>query len=654
MVKKCISVKSCGFLLLKQMYNVSSMWKKDAMLYLNSLTQENAASNIYKKLFDCGFIEEYESISPKELKVSNEFKKTDVFNRINQEKPQRGDYIVVNITKEGINYLLDNADKSEYISTQESEFFYKNIKSTHRRFRTTDSKKYLRELENNHVKNFISTTGTKVFPSEKPSLLNLYLDLKSNSSIKSNRKYFYSLQEFREFDKSYCKLNNMPLGEEYRSSTASGIFISDKRCLIIYLSEPSTNKLVYLSNSEDILIAKINHYFSDLFDYGKYVIHINGKNIKSSIEALVLCDSNSLIYSMSSGKKHARFYYQENKDLTKLYTPKKLLLHDNELFSNIYCIPTTRTGLKSLDYLLSHSIKEYDLDCCNQVKEHQDIFCYTNQRGDYFSYGYKKMNSNSSYKYPNLKRIVIFMPVADINLLFRLSLRNDINSDYYERYAFVTYPDMVGAISHSIRKDGCIYYDIEDSVLYMLKENEEIHEVLAKKQIYFLPSRNKHVCLTSDEYEAIQKICSFHLLQEQEEYWKQSELDDYMRAFYQNKNMNLSCLIRDCEESKNEMKHSLPIEVISYNYYGYKTIDEVPKKEKPRKQHKKLTKSNRLSIVSFDESKILMIKKAARCKNFSISKYVLEIVYKQATIDIQEYEEDKKESLKQMRRRYSV
>lgn len=671
MQKNKISINSIGFLLLRQMYNVSTMWKKDVMLYLNSLTQENSASNIYKKLFQCRFVEEYESFSPKDITSSHELKKTDIFKKLDNTTPKRGDYVIVNITKAGINFLIDNINKSKYISKQESDFIYKNYKSVHKRFRTTDPYKYLRELERSHVMNLISTTGAKVFPNEKPSLLDLYLKLKHLESthdskyldlsisqineIKSNSGFYYSLQEFREFDKLLCRLNNMPLGEEYRSSTASGIFISDKRCLIVYLSEPTSNKLVYLSDTESILKSKLLNYFSSLFDFRKYVVFIDNKNIRSSIDALVLSDSNSLIYSMATGKKHGRFHYQEGKDLTKLYTPKKILLHDNELFSNIYCVPATRTGLKSLKYLADHSIKEYDSDSYQQVRQHPDLFECTNIRGNHYSYGYAKQKDIT---YPNMNRSVIYMPVAEVNMLFRLSIRNDPNSDYYDRYAFITYPDLTSAIAHSIRKDKCIYYKVEDSILYVIKNTNHINEVTTKKQIYFLPSRNKHICLTQSEYKAIHKIVEYHKIYSQEEYWTQSELDNYMKEYYESNEIDVDKIINDSgKDSNNEAKLSLPIDVVSYNYYGYQDSEEVFEKLESlekihKKRHKKLTKDNRLSVSSYDVDKIKIIKKASRLKNKSISKYILDIVYKQALIDVKESKEDTAKSLEKMRRRY--
>lgn len=650
MNKKRISIKSYGFLLLKQMCNVSTMWKKDVMLYLNSLAQENSASNIYKNLFQSGFIEEYVAFSPKDMTSSHELNKNDIFKKLDSKNPHRGDYIVVNVTKAGLNYLIDNADKSEYISKQEAEYFYQNYKNIHQRFRTTNPQKYLRELENSHVMNFISISGAKVFKSEKPSLLDLYL----NKNLKINSSgYYYSLKEFREFDKSLCKLNNMPLGEEYRSSTASGIFISDKRCLIIYLSEPTTNKIVYLSDSEKILKSKIINYFSDKFDFGKHVIFMNQKSIKSSVEALVLSDSNALIYSMATGKKHGKFKTDKEKDLTRLYTPEKLLLHDNALFSNIYCIPTTRTGIQSIRYLINHSINDYDADSYHQIKTHPDLFECTELRDEYFSYGYTKQKDDA---YPNMNRKVIYMPVADINTLFRLSLRNDINSDYYERYSFITYPELVGAISHSIRKDRCLYYEIEDSVLYIKKNKDIEKEIIAKKQIYFFPSRNRYIGLTKSEYKAIQEISNYHKLNHKKSYWKQSELDLYMNEFYAKQEIDLDEIIQACENIESESKYTVPVDVITYDYYGYKNTGNearyLESKNAKKRMHKKMTKDNHLSVQTYDVEKIKVIKQAAKSKNKSISKYVLEIVYQQALEDIKDAKEDTLKSLSEMRKRY--
>ena len=650
MNKKRISIKSYGFLLLKQMCNVSTMWKKDVMLYLNSLAQENSASNIYKNLFQSGFIEEYVAFSPKDMTSSHELNKNDIFKKLDSKNPHRGDYIVVNVTKAGLNYLIDNADKSEYISKQEAEYFYQNYKNIHQRFRTTNPQKYLRELENSHVMNFISISGAKVFKSEKPSLLDLYL----NKNLKINSSgYYYSLKEFREFDKSLCKLNNMPLGEEYRSSTASGIFISDKRCLIIYLSEPTTNKIVYLSDSEKIIISKIINYFSDKFDFGKHVIFMNQKSIKSSVEALVLSDSNALIYSMATGKKHGKFKIDKEKDLTRLYTPEKLLLHDNALFSNIYCIPATRTGIQSIRYLINHSINDYDADSYHQIKTHLDLFECTELRDEYFSYGYTKQKDDA---YPNMNRKVIYMPVADINTLFRLSLRNDINSDYYERYSFITYPELVGAISHSIRKDRCLYYEIEDSVLYIEKNKDIEKEVIAKKQIYFFSSRNRHKGLIESEYKAIQEISNYHELNHKKSYWKQSELDLYMNEFYAKQEIDLDKIIQACENIESESKYTVPVDVITYDYYGYKNTGNearyLESKNAKKRMHKKMTKDNYLSVQTYDVEKIKVIKQAAKSKNKSISKYVLEIVYQQALEDIKDAKEDTLKSLSEMRKRY--
>ena len=680
---------SYAFFLLKQFYYLSTMWKQDANLYLNSFGDEYTNYRNYKKLLDLGFIEEYKALTVKDIKPG--VSKTELFQKL--DKPGRSSYTVANITKSGINYLIDHSKENSYLYTY------------HKRFRTSNPDLYLKELYKSHVLIMMECAGAKVHPNEKPSLYHLYgvlsdsknydpaMDysdrfakynfMKPNEieSIKANNGFFYSLDEFREFDKCingafnqeleeeikkyYIKsglnscLNkyhrtslekeNYLISEEYKSSKCAGIFISDKRCLMVYLSDPSTNKLIYISNAESILKSKINMYFSSIMNYSKYTILINGENNVSGIDGLVLSDGNSMIYSMATGKKAGHFRQQDGKDLAKLYTPHSLLLHNNDLFANIYVTPSTKTGIRSLHYLLTHSVIDYEQDCYKQVKEHPDLFTCTEERGDFFSYGYAKENDG---RYINLPRPVVFMPVAEVNTLFQLSFRSSDTSDYYDRYAFITYPELVNAISHSIRKDECLYYDADDTIIYTKQvtnhDGNIIQEdVSVKKRLYWNSDRNKYQGFANDEMQAIEKICLQNELNISVACWTIPQLEAYMYLFYNHQKINLSELC-SMYYNNNDTKFHKPDKITEYNYQGFKNNTEILLGKKKKKKNKIYN----LTLHSSDKDKLSLIKSAARAKHLTISKYALEIIYKQAEIDIEESNKNTKESMAAFRDRY--
>lgn len=711
---------SYAFFLLKQFYCLSTMWRQDANLYLNSFGDEYTNYRNYKKLLELGFIEEYKPLKIDDIKP--EVSKTELFQKL--DEPSKSGYAVVNITKAGINYLIDNSKEDE------SDYLLKFSEEVHSRFRTSNPKNYLKELYKSHVMMMMECAGAKTFPYEKPSLYHLYgvlTNAKSYNpaidhsdrfmkyrfmsrdeieSIKANNGFFYTLDEFREFDKclngvfnkeiseevrNYAakfgkeaaaqkyktSLENQPenltISEEYKSSKCVGIFISDKRCLMVYLSEPSTNKLVYVDNTEQILKGKINTYFSRIMDYGNYKILLSGETRVSGIDGLVLCDGNSMIYSMATGKKSGRFKQREGDDLAKLYTPRSLLLHDNDLFANIYATPSTKTGIRSLNYLLCHSVKDYDMDCYKQVRDHSDLFTCEERRDDFFSYGYAKENDG---RYEALPRPVIFMPVAEVNTLFQLSLRSAGDSDYYDRYAFITYPELVNAISHSIRKNSCLYYDVDDSIIY----TRQIHhpdgsitdeDVSVKKRFYWNADRNRYQGFTNDEIQAIDKICLQNDLNDLGDYWTIPQLDSYMYYFYSQEKKNLNEL---CSEnySDADTKFSKPENVIEYDYFGHviSKEDSYDKRgknllEKKRTEHPELfdddgkllnhrRKTNFAMTMHTANKEIFdTIRRAASAKNQSVSEYALTIVYEQALNDIEERAEDTRQSVAAFRSRYS-
>lgn len=472
---------SLGYMTLIHLYRIGSIWKKDLFLYMKQYGCKTSVFRSYQKMFNERYINEFGPVDFKTKDRELLHKKLDEINR--------SDYTVVSISKKGILYLKEHNEALVNSGELDS------------RFRTTDIKKYLRELHKSRVMNLFSCTGAFVFKSEKPSLMNLYefLNLEPLSSqegylditpgelkeLLDSSSIFYTLDEFREFDDSFV----MGSSDRYRSSKCMGISISKKGAYMVYLSSPGDNKFIKFSNlqAENNIQDKIENYLGEL---GFKDSHISLPKLKrkdkkgtekidftpvgTAVDAIVITDGPSLIYGMATGRKSGLFKSGNIKDFDSFYTPKDMLMYGSVAFKNIFALPCSNLGVLNLYYLLNHSGKEYHLDAKNYIAEREDLFTLTDRIGDNYSWGVMKENNYLGV----VADRVIYMPVFEINLMFSLSLRTiEGDTEKYETYGIITRPEMVDTLAHAIRKP-CVYYDLNTGDrIYKQEASGELKDV---------------------------------------------------------------------------------------------------------------------------------------------------------------------------------
>jgi len=294
---------------------------------------------------------------------------------------------VVSLTTAGLlrKKLVDETDSAFFTEKTRkinSDFF--NSKTKKRGYSYSYLDKYVYPfLNDTTVRIMFHVAGTRIDPSEKPSLQYLYentlsdfsllhennvvdgyLDKKIDDNADRAKKtslckeylcsgIYYTKDEFRELDKA---INGDSAPDVYKSIKWQGIFISAGTLLVVCIA--SGGKLLKNERSAiENLIAKLNTLIVDNINPDvNRVLDITAPNNKSYINhgigALVITSGPSMIHTIATNPLK---YDTEN----RVNTSYELLDGASSFYSQVYCVPTTYDGLTQLYYITHRSVEKW-------------------------------------------------------------------------------------------------------------------------------------------------------------------------------------------------------------------------------------------------------------------------------------------------------
>lgn len=368
------------------------------------------------------------------------------------------------LTKRGRVALLDHL---------ESEYWHMHSQDAERQFRTTNETTLIAKLDDARIAAAMMLADVKAFPDEKPSLYHLFaslslLPLDYHKMYDNKETYndtttkeelekilengiYYTMKEYREFMEELSPGST----DTFIGTKARGIFISKTSCLVIYTGSHRNNRLLRISKPSEIHLRDslrelcgITNVLRPLPGFAKENAVGYKESVSGSVNAFVLTDGNALIYSMATGNPSGKVkdtdmmekddarkqYYADNGgDITMTW-----LKANGEIYSRIFAAPFSENGITSLAYLC-HTTPE------SWQKQSRDML-----RDDM---RFVPTNEDPLYCYSDNGKPVIYMPVYEVNELYRI-----YQLDY--KVSIITYPDMYDGIAHSVRKD-VTYYDAD-------------------------------------------------------------------------------------------------------------------------------------------------------------------------------------------------
>ena len=379
---------------------------------------------------------------------------------------------VVAITKKGTIALSDLFPHVDYFSLVEKA--KNNFPSL------SDSSKVIPRLEENSLALLF-----KDFTFNKPDLFYLYTHLENqedyiknkfspallenslyNNSLENFSGHFYSRKEFFEFNK-ILNPTNPEINDLYYSSRFRGVYISPRHLLVIYhASAYPTGVLKVLSDVEESLCQHITDLFS-------YALSLNTK-----ADCLLIGRSPSYAYNLLIGK-HGHHIEQENAKPRVINIKKNqgYLTLSSGIFNRYYVIANNLKSKNELDYLLSHSPKEYLEDVENYFNSCE---------------GFSKASEGYYYD-DDTNSFAFYLPFIELSML-------DTIYKNYNTPTVITSSNLAESIAHCLRKP-CNIYDYDLSPLEVstytnsgYKENEVVPLKTRKP-----PTAHRSITLTNTE-----------------------------------------------------------------------------------------------------------------------------------------------------------
>ncbi len=378
---------------------------------------------------------------------------------------------VIAITRKGIVTLSDLFPNENFFSLVEK------AKSNFPTF--TDSSKVFIRLEENSLALFF-----KSFTFNKPDLYFLYSTLANQESYikeKYNSKltnslydnslenysgHFYSRKEFFEFNK-ILNPDDQAVNDLYYTSRFRGIYISPKHLLVIYHTSSYPSGVLKISpDVEESLCQLVTDQFS-------YALSLNTK-----ADCLLVGRSPAYAYNLLIGKfGHHQEIANENSRIPHTKKNQSYLNLSSGIYNRYYVISNTLKSLKELDYLLTHSPKEYEKDA--------NAFFNSCEGFSISSSGYFFDNDTSSFAF--------YLPFIELSTL-------DAIYKNYTTPTIITHAHLAESISHCLRK-SCNIYDFDLNALEVSTytnsgyKQDEIIPIKTKKP----PTRHYSITLTNTE-----------------------------------------------------------------------------------------------------------------------------------------------------------
>lgn len=301
-MKEPLRKDSAAYAGLKTLFLITSCFKTDLSLYLSSTFSPRASSVGISKLLELGF--------------AVEEKYTDS-NFVSSRQ-------TITITKKGKIYFVDSTYKTDsyyldYMNEYGKDYAAYKAQKTLNRF-----------YSNKRVELILKAAGVNVFPDDKPTLDQLYHILlpkedpdfnifmpadtskqypfynmvqSDDVGIQEVRKrfreegFYYSLSEVRSFIKSI----NVGDVDALRGCTASGVYFSQDKVLVIYRQNNERAAYNRLSASDTVLPSTLATIFSRISSFNRSIPTAGIGT--GTVDAMVITNGSSSVYSMVMGAK---------------------------------------------------------------------------------------------------------------------------------------------------------------------------------------------------------------------------------------------------------------------------------------------------------------------------------------------------------------
>ena len=617
------------------MFDVYACWRSDLMLYALSITNgdHSAAGDLYRKLRNRGYLDEYEPVYPKSKsmygkknltqdEIQNELKSNEInLFQINQNS--RSGYVLVMINSKLINYLADH---------EPNPYFYKNRNGVRgKRFRTTNYTRIIRELMISRSMLFMAAADTAVAMHEKPSMYRLFGYMNNGAegrySDETDHKRF---KDYLALDREGCidLLNTTGVfytnaeviqcvnlvwpnrADTFRGSRFYGVYLSNKTAFILYQEYPGADKQIGVKQTfETRLSENINAMFKEELSYSRKVPY---KNLTTELYTAIISDGDSLMYTMAMQTKHGRINFtdEELEDQKKMEARlvriqefvkyKDVLGANQSIYPRVFITPATNSGVLSMNYLCHHSVTEYFRDSADLVKSRPDLFKPSATMHDPFVFGWEKENAGIS------NRSVIFLPVFEINLVREISISAE-GEQFADKYALITLPQMADALSHAMRRTTTAFYDVS-----------------TLNRIYIDNDTGAPIALSDEDVRVIRDLIAANKILGNGEYWTWEELKQIRNE--PSLKFNLSSVISSSPVNSSNKKTMLR-EITQYDIRGI-ALNNQDKYAKLRKQthieKKRYRRPNQNKLViSLDTVEKKDMKTAANILGISMSELVL-------------------------------
>ena len=428
-------------------------YKSDLLLFGRAVNdnQSGMATKALKKLTEEGLV------SVRQIKRENNSKKYKE---------------AVSLTVKGKKAVLDVLDE---------EFMYKHHKEFGTEFHTSSSSSLRLRLLDVRIKLLFVSAGIPAHRSQKPSLSKLVSSLGGrgiNISETSGNMYrndfsdeeigkmintgiYYSIKEVRDFlDEQAPGTSDTTL-----RSRARGIFISNDKCVVVYISPVGNNRIMRMyPDGERTLVSKLKEII-DVTDATRGLISLTKKEQTQSggynllenmrrgeVYAMMITDTEAMVYAMATGNKNG---ITRNVDMEELQQKKKRsaekskkktrytwLTGNRDLYRRVFVIPFNYDGVVSLEYLCETSAEVWQQTSSEIISRCEGI---TPRPFDPIHPGYFIEQERSCP--------VIFMPVYEVSELADMS-RDDF------KHCVITFSEMMEPIAHSLKKET-VFYDAE-------------------------------------------------------------------------------------------------------------------------------------------------------------------------------------------------
>lgn len=475
MSKNLITKNSYTLLIGRTLFRLGACYRSDMLLFLRSTNGDNRS--YASKLIN--------EMSKKNLIIEREITK--------RNKKDKTLEKFITLTTKGKNEIIDYL----YLNNHpDMRYFCDNANFFDLDFHTNDIQKLNKNLEDNTIKILFASCNIPVFTNSKPNLYELYVwlqsgkrDTNNNFTDLLNTGIYYSIDEIRQFADSA----SLDSSDKIFGTRAKGVFLSWNKLLVVYIGLHTNNRLMkILYNSEQCLLEALNP-LADLLNVNRKLDDFNILRVTSSgyttepkynsIHAIIISDGTSMVYTTAIGRAKGQIKDIKKFDVSKIQKSKHnflFLASNNPLYERVFITPTTLEGISSLNYLLRHTPESWKKDG-EIIMSNIPNFERNTSINPYYTYQERDAKG--------MLHPAIFMPVYEINELYRISM-------FDHACVIVTYPDMVDAISHSVRKE-CKMYDADthkpytdsDFIIYDQKGHpsglKKIQDILAKQSKKF-------------------------------------------------------------------------------------------------------------------------------------------------------------------------